>query len=312
MAVITGLYNTYDTIGIKEDLKDVIWDISPEDTLFLSGIAKTKANQVTHEWQTDQLDAVNAQNAAVEGADAGNSNTVQTMRLINFTQIFSKVATVSGSNEAADAAGRASEMAYQLNKRSKEMKRDIETILLSDQQAALGTNSNARNLGGVFGTFKSYTTGGNNTQVMRHKTDATGNGGLTVADLEKTVQDIYLDGADPNMFMYHASRASDVANFALGTDKQKFTGASETQFANMVSVYIDPLGHNLQCVPSRWIGSDKALVTDLSQWEFAELRPAFMQDLAVNGDSRSKQLLHEATLVHKNQGSSGGIINIGA
>ena len=62
-----AVYKTYDTVGIREDLADIIYSISPTETPFMSGIAKTKATNTTHEWQTDALADV-ASNAAVEGA----------------------------------------------------------------------------------------------------------------------------------------------------------------------------------------------------------------------------------------------------
>jgi hypothetical protein len=63
-------FQTYQSIGNREDLTDVIYNISPTDTPFMSSVGKTKATAVYHEWQTDALAAAVANNAAVEGADA--------------------------------------------------------------------------------------------------------------------------------------------------------------------------------------------------------------------------------------------------
>lgn len=41
-------FSTYEAIGNREDLSDVIWDISPTETPFTSRIAKIKAKAVFH------------------------------------------------------------------------------------------------------------------------------------------------------------------------------------------------------------------------------------------------------------------------
>lgn len=301
------VYKTQQTVGIKEDLKDIIWNISPEETPFLSGMAKTNATQTLHEWQTDELAPPTDDNAAVEGGNAATGSYNPTKRLGNRTQIFTKTARVSGTNESADAAGRSSEMAYQLDKKSKEMKRDAEMTIFSSRNALAGDGVNvASRLGGAFGEL----VGGEDT--INFELDLTDNAdGLTAAALEQTIQAIYLNGASPDTFFYHASKASSVANFGISAnEKQKFSGASETTFTNMVSIYVDPLGHNIRCLPSRFMQQPTGLVTRMDVWECCELRPAFKQELAKTGDFESQQLLHEFTLVHKNQDASGKIVGI--
>ena len=109
-------FSSYEAIGNREDLEDVIWDVSPTETPFASRIAKIKATAVFHEWQTDALAAA-ATNIQVEGADAVASTAAPTVRLRNYCQIFSKSPRVSGTQESVDKAGRESEMSYQVMKR---------------------------------------------------------------------------------------------------------------------------------------------------------------------------------------------------
>ena len=146
-------YKQYDVVGDREDLSDVIYNISPTDTPFMSSVGKTKATAVLHEWQTDSLAAADATNAAVEGADATSATLSPTTRVGNRTQISQKTIQVSGTlDNAIDKAGRKSEKAYQLSKASSELKRDMEKILLSNQVAAAGTGGGsptARTLGGL-------------------------------------------------------------------------------------------------------------------------------------------------------------------
>ena len=108
-------YDRYTAIGAREDLTDVIYDISPTETPIMSTIGKTKATSVTHEWQTDSLAAATTANALVEGASASEATITPTTRLANLTQIVGKTVMVSGTLLASDLAGRKSEMAYQLS-----------------------------------------------------------------------------------------------------------------------------------------------------------------------------------------------------
>ena len=118
MAQPTNTFDTYDSVGEREDLSDVIYNISPTDTPFLSSAAKTKSTAVLHEWQTDAL-AAPADSRIAEGvdyADAGTSASSNEFpagfttvggnrtRLSNVCQINGKVITVSGTRRAIDQA----------------------------------------------------------------------------------------------------------------------------------------------------------------------------------------------------------------
>ncbi|MBT5638499.1 MAG: DUF5309 family protein, partial [Candidatus Peribacter sp.] len=143
-------FKTYDAVAIREDLSDVIYDISPTDTPFMSSIAgKGSVSNTLFEWQTDALAAAVINNYHVEGADAGTAATTVTTRVTNQTQISKKVVEVSGSHEAVNNAGKKSELAHQLAKASKELKRDMEGSLLADNAAAAGNATTARETRGA-------------------------------------------------------------------------------------------------------------------------------------------------------------------
>ena len=116
MAVPAGSYQTYTAIGEREDLSDIIYDISPMDTPFLSNAARESATAVFHEWQTDSLAAASATNAQIEGDDATTNTADVTSRLGNYTQISTKVPRVTGTLRAVATAGRADELSYQISK----------------------------------------------------------------------------------------------------------------------------------------------------------------------------------------------------
>ncbi len=151
-------YDRHTAIGAREDLTDVIYDISPTDTPIMSSIGKTKATSVYHEWQTDSLAAATTANALVEGASATEASITPTTRLGNYTQIVGKTVMVSGTLLASDLAGRKSEMAYQLAKASAEIKRDIETIITANQAQAAGTSGSvARKMSSLLSFIKTNT-----------------------------------------------------------------------------------------------------------------------------------------------------------
>lgn len=134
MAFITNTFTTFNAKGLREDLSDIIYNISPTETPFMTGIAREKATAVFHEWQTDVLETPNGSNAQIQGDDiSAYDPVVPTVRLGNYTQISRKTVLISMTEEAVDKAGRKSEIGYQVAKKGKSLKRDIETILLQNQ-----------------------------------------------------------------------------------------------------------------------------------------------------------------------------------
>lgn len=140
---------TYDVVGIREDLADIIYNISPTETPFMSNVGKGSSKGTFHEWQIDDLDSP-TDNKKLEGDDATNLAITPTVRVGNYTQIADKVIQISGSDQVADNAGRASEFAYQMAKRGQELKRDMETTLIGTNKGRnAGNSTTARELGSV-------------------------------------------------------------------------------------------------------------------------------------------------------------------
>ena len=195
---------TYDTEGIREDLQDAIYDISPTSTPFMSTIGRTKAKNTYHEWQTDELGAVDLTNAQLEGADAVAPTLETTVRVGNRTQISDKVVQVSTTDDVVDKAGRSTETAYQLAKASSELKRDMETILLSDQAQTAGDSSTARKLQGM------------QAWVTTNDVTASGTGGTTTfdeQDLKDAMLSAYNEGGEPSMLLVSPKNKVQVSSF---------------------------------------------------------------------------------------------------
>lgn len=310
-------YQTYTAIGLREDLSDVIYDISPTDTPFMSSIGKTKATATYHEWQTDSLAAA-ALGGAVEGADASSITASPTTRIGNRTQIFTKSVAVAGTLEAVDKAGRKSEKAYQLAKVSAELKRNIELTLLSNQVAAAGNSSTARTMGGLQAWLNSNYDGGTSGVAGSGGTTARTNGTnrtFTEDILKVVVKEVYQSGGNPKVLMVNPAHKQVVSAFA-GIAAQRYMAPSNepTTIVGAADVYMSDFG-TMSVVPNRFMNStnacdETAFIVDPDMAAVAYLRPFQTIELAKTGDSEKTQLLAELTLEVKNEAAHGIVADL--
>ena len=307
-------YTAHTAIGQREDLTDIIYDISPTETPFMSSIGKTKATAVYHEWQTDSLAAATTANAAVEGADATSATLSPTVRLGNYTQIIQKTVQVSGTLDAVNKAGRKSEKAYQLAKASAELKRDLETILLANQGRSAGSSTIARQMGSLLSWIKTnsdFGSGGADpaTIGVSTRTDGTQRT-FTEALLRTVVAEVYQSGGSPKILMVGASGKQKVSTFA-GIAAQRYMAPSNTPttIVGAADVYMSDFG-TMSVVPNRFMRVREALVLDPEYAALAYLRPFQTNELAKTGDSENTQLLAEVTLEVKNEAAHGGIFDL--
>ena len=310
MAQPTNTFDTYDSIAEREDLSDVIYNISPTDTPFLSSAAKTKATAVLHEWQTDSLAAAVTNNQVIEGDDATAEAISATTRLSNSCQIMDKVIAITGTQEAVDKAGRASEIAYQIAKKAKELKRDLEASLTSNNAEVTGSATAARVAGGlrswvatndVMGT--SGTSGGAGNTAATNGTQRA----FTESLLKTVIKSVWNAGGNPTMIMVGPFNKQKLSGFT-GNSTRFDAGADATLYTS-VDVYASDFGQ-LQVVPNRFSRDREAWVLDMDFWGVAFLRDFSMHDLAKTGDTEKKQLLLEATLESRNEAASGCVADL--
>lgn len=294
MPTVSGTLKTFDQVGKREDIEDIIYDISPTTTPMLSSIGTSTASATLHQWLQDSLAPV-ASNAKVEGADAGNASTItQTVKTAN-TQIFDKVVQVSGTAEAVGTYGRSSDLAYAIAKAGKEVKRDIEHSFVGLSQAGTaGNGSTARQLTSAANQINAATT---NT--------AGSNRTFTEALLLDVLQKCYEEGGEPNQVQVTPSHSVIVAGFATASGRQR-DFATGTTLVNAVDVIISPFGQ-VSVVPNRFLNANTVLVLDTEYWSRAVLRPMQTVVLAKTGDSDKRQMLTELTLVCENDKASGKI-----
>lgn len=293
MATITGVAKTYDLVGKKEDVEDIIYDISPTDTPFLSSIGNTKARATVHQWQQDKLDAA-ASNKAVEGATAGTAAATDTTIKTANTQIFKKVVEVSGTAQSIGLYGRADELARLVAKKGKELKRDIEYAMVgAGQTGAAGDGSTARELTSAQNQIAAATTNANGG------TDRA----FSEAILLDVMQKVFEAGGMPNQLQVTPSHSLIVAGFSAASGRMRDFGVQK-KVVNAVDLYVSPFGE-VAVVPNRFLASDSALVLDTEYWSRAVLRPMQTIVLAKDGDSDKRMMVTELTLVCENDEASG-------
>ncbi len=312
MAQVSGTFSSYDAVGQREDLSDIIYSIAPTDTPFMSGIAKEQASAVFHEWQTDSLAAATANNAQIEGDEISFSAPSATTRLGNRTQISRKSVIVSGTLDTVSKAGRNNELAYQISKASKELKRDMETILTANQAPVTGNDTTARKLAGIESWLKTNTNKGGGsgadptTSGSNARTDGTQRA-FTEAQLKDVIKSCWDEGGDPSMVMLGSFNKQKLSGFTGGSTR--FDPAENKRLVAAVDVYESDFGA-MTVVPNRFSRSRSAYVIQPDMWSVAFLRDFQLMDLAKTGDATKQALLAEYTLCSKNEAASGGIFDL--
>jgi hypothetical protein len=309
MAQPSNTFDSYDAVGIREDLSDVIHDVSPEDTPLYSACAKVKARNTYHEWQTDALRS-SATNAHIEGDATTAEARTATTRLGNYTQIFKNAVIIPGTDEGLDKAGRAKEMAYQTLKIAKEQKLDIEKALFANNARVAGNSSTARELAGLPSWIVT------NIDEAADATAATGDGTDARTDgtaaafsqtrFDSVMQSIWESGGKPDTVYLTAYQMNVALGFAGNNNQRSNITAEAEKVIKHMSVYVTPWG-TVKFVPSReQRGSDVFIVQD-DMFAVGVLRPTKNEALAKDGDYEKRQVLTELTLISKNEKASGAV-----
>lgn len=315
MAVPTNTFQTYTAVGRREDLTDVIHDVSPTDTPFMTNIKKGKASAKLHEWQTDELAAADGTNKVIEGDDVTNDAATPTVRLGNYTQLMDKVIGVASSNEAGDKAGRASEMDYQTQKRIKELKRDMEARLTGNYASVAGAAGTARECAGFeawIQTNDSRGVGGANTAftggIQAAATDGTQR--AFTETLLKNVLALCADnGGEPSLVLMGSFNKQAASAFTgIAANRNQANNKRATIVAG-ADVYVSDFGE-ISMVYSRFSRARSALVVDPDMWKLCYYQPFKAEALAKTGHAERKLLSVEFTLEACNEKSSGVVADL--
>ena len=300
MAIVCNTFTTYSAKGIREDLSNVITNISPEETPFMSNIGRETVTNTLYEFQTDVLAAA-AANAQLEGDDVATFDAVvATVRVQNYAQISRKTIVLSATEEVVNKAGRRSELAYQIAKRSSELKRDQEFILLQNTAADAGNTTTARKTGSLLAFLKTNTSvgaGGANpsytTLPNATRTDGTQRA-FTEVILKDVIQKVWSSGGTPKILMVGPVNKQRVSGFT-GIASSRFNidgGAKPATLIGAVDIYVSDFG-NVQVVPNRFQRERDAFVLDPDYAKMVVLRPYQQIELAKTGDAAKSMLLVE-------------------
>jgi len=316
MALPSNTFATYEAFGNREDLSDEIYRIDPTDTPFMSGIDRTSATAVNHEWQIQNLASVDSSNNVLEGDDATTDAVTATVRRGNICQISDKVARVTGTQQAVDHAGRGDELDYQAMLKGLELKRDMETILCGRNVAKnAGADATARVTAGVLSWIKTNTSKGGGAGADPSAADGTslrtdGTQRAFTEPLLKTVLSaIWTSGGKPDVIMAGAFNKQVFSTFTGRATPTEDTRAKKITAA--VDAYESDFG-TLRLVPDRFQRSRDVLVLQFDMWAVAYIKGRKMASLtlAKTGDSDRRQILSEYGLEARNEASSGGVFDL--
>ena len=276
---------TYEAVGNREDVSDIITNISPFDTPLHSRLGKTTATATYHEWLEDELGAAR-DNAFPEGFTFATEKVPTRTRLGNYTQIMWRGIHVTGTQEVVAKHGLTSEMAYQMQRTLKELSMDWERALLTQD---------TREAGSIPDMTRKF--GGLPYWIVTHMID---NGGtprpLTFDLINSALEEVWRDGGHPTILLVSPRSKRIISTFTAGSTKY-MDGNKTHRLSQMIDVLETDFG-TLQCVVDRHIPSDDDVVYGLSPeyMKRAILRPFKKQAIPKLSDMERQGILGEWTL----------------
>ena len=298
MTIATNTFTTYSAKGIREDLSNVIYNISPEETPFVSNIGRGTISNTTFDWMTDSLAAA-AANAQLEGDETSYDAVTATTRLQNYAQISRKSVIISGTEEKVNKAGRRSELAYQIAKKGSELKRDIEFSCLNNQGAVAGNSTTARKSASLQAYLKTNVNKASDgvdpvytTIPTDVRTDGTARA-FTQTILNDVIQQVWTEGGTPKMLLVGSHNKQAASAFAgIAGARFNVQGAQPSTIIAAADIFVSDFG-NVSIVPSRFQKASDAFVIDPEYASIDYLRPMQTMEMAKTGDADKRLMLCE-------------------
>ena len=292
-------YQTYQTVGLTEDVSDIITNIDPEKTPFYSNAAKKNGIATNYEWQTQDLDTAE-ENNAVEGADAVDGVVTPTVMLNNYQNISEKTYKVSGTNNAVQAYGRGpNEIDYVRAEKGKALMRDIEVTLLSNTPKDAGSASTPRILGGIQTWITNVSVGTGGSAPTGDGTDSVVQGtprAFTLEQLEEANLQASEAGGEPDILMMSPKQKVNFSKFGgIAENRYPLREGQEGAIIGSVEYWLSDFGR-LDVVVNKQMEKNQALLIDSDHYAVVELRPVQTEVLAKTGDNVKEQMLCEYTL----------------
>lgn len=315
MAVPSNTIQSVGRVGNREDLSDIIYNISPTDTPFVSAIGRGSADATYVEWQTDTLVSANADNYTVQGDDLANESRPNTTRVGTHTQIFKKVVGTSSTVQAVKQAGRKNEHALQLAKAGKEMKRDMEARFTANKASVAATTSVAGQTAGALAWLttnvsrgSSGANGGFSAGIVAAATNGTQRA-FTETLLKTVIASAWNNGGEPSLAIMSLTQKQTAAAFAGLAQSRREAGDKKLKIIAGADVYVSDTGE-IQLVPDRFCSTRDALIVDPNMWEIAVLDPMKRVPLAKTGLADRDALYTEVALKCLNEAGSGVVADL--
>ncbi len=315
MAIVANTFTSFDAKGIREELSNIIASISPEEVPFQSNVGSENVSNTFFEWQTDSL-AATSTTAVIDGDDVSSfDSTTATTRIGNYTHIRRRTLIVADNLGSQDLAGRNDELSYQLAKRGKELRRDVEAVLTDNNARVAGNSSTARETAGLGAWIATNTNkaGDGTDPTAADGSDARNDGtqrDLTEAMVKDVMQQAFVSGGNPSILMVGPHNKTVVSGFA-GIAAQRYMAPSDspTTIIGAADVYMSDFG-TLQVVPNRFQRERDAFVLDPEYASVCYLRPIQAVDLAKTGDAEKKMMICEFGLKVSNEAAHGGVFDL--
>lgn len=324
MAQVTNTFETYDAVGNREELADKIYQITPEETPFVTLIGRKSVASTHPEWQTDTLASPDTDNNQPEGDDWSFDAITPTVRVGNYTQISNKRIIISRTQEKTSKAGRKSELAREIAKKGVELRTDMEVILMSNQASTAGSGDGATNrklggfrawlatnddlgAGGASGGFNS------GTGVVDAATNGTQRA-FTKAILDSVILNAYNAGGNPSTLMVSPYVKTVFSTFMDDANVAAFRYAASPNKKNAIiasaEIYLSDFGE-IMVVPNRQMAragatvARNAFLVDPKMVSMGVFDDIQLEKPAKTGDAEKRVLICEYSLCVHNEAAHG-------
>ena len=280
---------TFDDRARREDLLDIISDVSPDDNPLSTMLATTSASQTTHEWLEDYIARPTSNTGQVEGAAATYEDLTQPSRRTNVSQIIRETFRVTDTERAVNVAGMGDPYTYQKGKALRRWKNRLEFSLLRSSLGS-GASGSAQTMSGIEAT------------VTSHYTARLSGTSLSETEFNSMVYDVAVDVGTEDVFdtvLTTLQLRQKISTFTAGSTR--YVDATDKKLVRKVMVYESDFGvHKIfghkDVYPSAATPGPKVIGLNESKWRIAYLRKPVEVQLAKDGDRDNGMIIGEATL----------------
>lgn len=311
--VRTVTYSTNYDKSIVDEVDELITNLAPDKTPFISSIGKGSCETTTPDWLEDDL-ADAGENAHVEGADTDAEECTPPERLSNTTQILKKALFISGTLKNSKLHGRKKELEYQSGKKTKEIAKDTEYAALNNATKVAGDAATARKMLGAFGHVEQGT---GNFYNFDGNPAATNH--ITEDILTDVLQSMWEQGADPTTILAPPAQKRKISAFTDG-GRLTFNANADRKKVVMTVRLIETDFGVVAVIPTRTIAAkdvtgtmyDRVLIYDKALFKLLTLKGRGLkrEALAKTGDGDKYQLVTEKTLQCRSKKAVGSIENL--